>query len=74
MRASLAQSPDIVVARRLINYEPVGVDITDAIGGKSSGSVGETCGRRRCGVGRLAHNGGGKRRMLSFWMTSMCRD
>ena len=29
VRAALAQSPDIVVERRLINYEPPGVDITD---------------------------------------------
>jgi uncharacterized membrane protein len=32
IRASLAQSPDIVVSRRLINYEPAGVDIADIIG------------------------------------------
>ncbi len=32
VRASLAQSPDIVVRRRLINYEPPGADITDLIG------------------------------------------
>jgi uncharacterized membrane protein len=32
VRASLAQSPDIVVTRRLVNYEPPGVDLTDVIG------------------------------------------
>ncbi|MFO0791911.1 MAG: hypothetical protein U0805_20810 [Pirellulales bacterium] len=32
VRASLAQSPDIVVTRRLINYEPLNVDVTDAVG------------------------------------------
>jgi uncharacterized membrane protein len=38
VRASLAQSPDIVVARRLINYQPMGSDITDLIGhGKGGG-------------------------------------
>jgi uncharacterized membrane protein len=38
VRASLAQSPDIVVARRLINYQPPGADITDLIGhGKGRG-------------------------------------
>jgi uncharacterized membrane protein len=31
VRASLAQSPDIVVDRRLINYEPPGADLEDAI-------------------------------------------
>ena len=31
VRASLAQSPDIVIERRLINYEPPGVDLVDAI-------------------------------------------
>jgi uncharacterized membrane protein len=35
VRASLAQSPDIVVERRLINYEPPGVDLVDAIGAGS---------------------------------------
>ncbi len=39
VRAALARSPDIVVQRRLINYEPAGLDLVDAIGGKSSGSV-----------------------------------
>ncbi len=38
VRASLAQSPDIVVARRLVNYQPMGADITDLIGhGKGGG-------------------------------------
>jgi uncharacterized membrane protein len=32
VRASLAESPDIVVTRRLVNYEPLGADITDLIG------------------------------------------
>ena len=32
VRAALAHSPDIVVERRLINYEPMGVDISDVIG------------------------------------------
>jgi hypothetical protein len=31
VRASLAQSPDIVVDRRLINYDPTGVDLEDTI-------------------------------------------
>jgi uncharacterized membrane protein len=39
VRASLAQSPDIVVARRLINYEPPGADLTDVIG-KGAPAVG----------------------------------
>lgn len=38
VRAALAQSPDIVVSRRLINYQPPGADITDIIGhGKGAG-------------------------------------
>ena len=38
VRAALSHSPDIVVERRLINYEPPGVDITEAIsGGKADG-------------------------------------
>jgi uncharacterized membrane protein len=32
VRASLAQSPDIVVSRQLINYRPPGLDITDFVG------------------------------------------
>jgi hypothetical protein len=32
VRAALAHSPDIVVDRRLINYEPMAVDISDVIG------------------------------------------
>ena len=52
VRAALAHSPDIVVERRLINYEPMGVDITDVIGRAGR----ETCGRRGCGVGRPAHS------------------
>ena len=48
VRAALAHSPDIVVERRLINYEPPGVDIVDAIGRKGT-----------CGVGRSGHNGHG---------------
>jgi uncharacterized membrane protein len=32
VRAALAQSPDIVVSRRLINYEPLGADVTDVVG------------------------------------------
>src|SRR4051812_7000284 len=39
VRASLAQSPDIVVTRRLVNYEPPGVDLTDVIG-KSAATAG----------------------------------
>ena len=31
VRAALAQSPDIVVERRLINYDPPGVDLVEAI-------------------------------------------
>jgi uncharacterized membrane protein len=31
VRAALAQSPDIVVDRRLINYDPPGVDLVEAI-------------------------------------------
>jgi hypothetical protein len=38
VRAALAHSPDIVVERRLINYEPLGVDITDVIGRKGAAS------------------------------------
>src|SRR5205085_11643151 len=37
VRAALAHSPDIVVERRLINYEPMGVDISDVIGRKEGG-------------------------------------
>src|SRR5262249_10390226 len=37
VRASLAQSPDIVVARRLISYQPMGADITDLIGRSKGG-------------------------------------
>jgi hypothetical protein len=44
VRAALAHSPDIVVERRLINYEPMGVDISDVIG--------------RAGGGRPAVGGG----------------
>jgi len=41
VRAALAQSPDIVVSRRLINYEPPEVDITDLLGRPSiAGSAG----------------------------------
>src|SRR3954466_2960136 len=36
VRAALAHSPDIVVDRRLINYEPLGLDITDAFSGKKT--------------------------------------
>jgi uncharacterized membrane protein len=32
VRASLAQSPDIVVTRRVINYDPPGADIADEFG------------------------------------------
>ncbi|MCC7475726.1 MAG: hypothetical protein IT425_10040 [Pirellulales bacterium] len=32
VRAALARSPDIVVTRRLINYDPMGVDITELVG------------------------------------------
>jgi hypothetical protein len=38
VRAALAHSPDIVVERRLINYEPMGADITDVIGRKGAGA------------------------------------
>jgi hypothetical protein len=31
VRAALAQSPDIVVERRLINYQPTGADLSDAV-------------------------------------------
>jgi uncharacterized membrane protein len=34
-RASLAQSPDIVVERRLVNYDPPGIDLTDLLGAGS---------------------------------------
>ena len=37
VRAALAHSPDIVVERRLLNYEPMGVDISDVIGRKEGG-------------------------------------
>jgi hypothetical protein len=37
VRAALAHSPDIVVERRLINYEPMGVDISDVIGRAAGG-------------------------------------
>src|SRR3954454_8157806 len=37
VRAALAHSPDIVVERRLINYEPSGVDISDVIGRTAGG-------------------------------------
>lgn len=41
VRAALAQSPDIVVSRRLIDYEPPEVDITDILGRPSvAGSAG----------------------------------
>jgi uncharacterized membrane protein len=32
VRSSLAQSPDIVVSRQVINYRPPGLDITDFVG------------------------------------------
>ncbi|MEX0611582.1 MAG: glutamine amidotransferase [Pirellulales bacterium] len=35
VRAALAQSPDVVVERRLIDYEPPGVDLVEAIGAGS---------------------------------------
>ncbi len=41
VRASLAQSPDIVVTRRLINYDPPGADITDLIGQAGAKSDGK---------------------------------
>ena len=44
VRAALAHSPDIVVERRLVNYEPMGMDITDVLG--------------RAGAGRPAVGGG----------------
>ena len=50
VRASLAQSPDIVVSRRLINYEPPGVDIADMIGKgapSASGDAGDMNDHRR---------------------------
>jgi hypothetical protein len=37
VRGALARSPDIVVERRLINYDPPGVDIADAIGRRARG-------------------------------------
>jgi len=36
VRAALARSPDIVVDRRLVDYEPMGADLVDALGGKSN--------------------------------------
>src|SRR4051812_5420080 len=53
VRAALAHSPDIVVERRLINYEPMGVDISDVIGPAGGGRPAVGGG---CGVGRPAHN------------------
>ena len=53
VRAALAHSPDIVVERRLINYEPMGVDISDVIGRQEAGDLRSA----ECGVGRPAHNG-----------------
>jgi uncharacterized membrane protein len=35
VRASLAQSPDIVVERRIVNYDPPDLDLRDAIGAGS---------------------------------------
>ncbi len=32
VRSSLAQSPDIVVSRQVINYHPTGLDVTDFVG------------------------------------------
>lgn len=37
VRAALAQSPDIVVERRLLTYDPPGVDLVDAIAAAGSG-------------------------------------
>lgn len=48
VRASLAQSPDIVVTRKLINYEPLSADITDAIG-KGAGGAGSAAGTKPSG-------------------------
>jgi hypothetical protein len=48
VRASLAQSPDIVVTRRLVNYEPQGADITDIVG--KGGAAGEARGGPRSAV------------------------
>jgi len=39
VRASLAHSPDIVVDRRLINYEPMGVDLVGAVLGNGAGDA-----------------------------------
>lgn len=41
VRAALAQSPDIVVARRLVNYEPLGADITDVVGKSGGAKLGD---------------------------------
>jgi hypothetical protein len=52
VRASLAQSPDIVVERRRINYEPMGVDVTDALGVGAKGSDGKASAPARAAVER----------------------
>ncbi|HEX5472790.1 MAG TPA: glutamine amidotransferase [Lacipirellulaceae bacterium] len=44
VRAALARSPDIVVRRVLINYDPMGVDLVDAIKRPSAGSHGPRSG------------------------------
>ncbi len=43
-RAALARSPDIVVKRILVNYEPMGVDLIDAVKRPGAGSTGPQAG------------------------------
>ncbi len=58
VRASLAQSPDIVVTRRLITYESMDADVTDLIGkaqtANHAGTAGTTDGAPAAGVPQLA--------------------
>jgi uncharacterized membrane protein len=51
VRAALAHSPDIVVDRRLIKYDPPGLDIADAFSGKRGAmTAGEEPPRARTGA------------------------
>jgi hypothetical protein len=57
VRASLAESPDIVLTRRLVDYEPPGADITDLIGADVRRGAPDPAAAGRPSVGRGAGSG-----------------